>query len=91
MRYIYFALLLFFYSLPGLAAGTAELLGLRTQTSPQQTRFVFIFSEIPRYHIDVLSKPNRLLLDFKATNVSIDLDALRLDGSLISSLRHIQR
>ncbi|MGB0892826.1 MAG: N-acetylmuramoyl-L-alanine amidase [Parashewanella sp.] len=77
--------LLLMFSLPAMAAN--KLRGVRIWAAPDATRIVFDLSQTPSYSHFSLSKPDRLVVDFKSTQTAVSLSKIKNSSKLIKKIR----
>jgi N-acetylmuramoyl-L-alanine amidase len=64
-----------------------KLEGVRAWPSPDNTRVVLDLSGKPNYETHYLKKPNRLVIDIKSTNSSVNLKKISHKGPLVKNIR----
>jgi len=69
------------------AASTNSIDGIRVWPAPENTRIVFDLKNKPEYKYFTLSKPSRLVIDFKSTKNSTALKQLAKNDSRIKLFR----
>jgi len=69
------------------AANTNSIDGIRVWPAPENTRIVFDLKNKPEYKYFTLSKPSRLVIDFKSTKNSTALKQLAKNDSRIKLFR----
>jgi len=82
--------LLIFLPFSLLAANRAQLVALQIKSLVDRTQLVFIFTRTPRYHLYLLSNPERLVLDLKQVDTTISLNPLALQDPNIKSIRNVR-
>lgn len=84
-------LLLCLFLLTSAAALHAKVQEIRIWQSPEQLRLVFDLSKPIEHRIFTLSKPHRVVIDLKNTNVNYNLNKLSTKDTLISRIRSGKR
>ncbi|WP_338027484.1 AMIN domain-containing protein [Colwellia maritima] len=69
------------------SASTNSINGIRVWPAPENTRIVFDLKSKPDYKYFTLSKPDRLVIDFKDTNNTADLALLANNDPRIKLIR----
>ena len=64
-----------------------EVKGIRFWQDPEKTRLVFDVSESIDYKLFALENPHRLVVDFKDTDLKVDIDAIQIPQELVTGLR----
>lgn len=70
------------------SAMSARVDGVRLWTAPDHTRLVFDVSEPLEHKLFLLHKPERLVIDFKATKLNTSLDKKKFVNKHLSGIRH---
>lgn len=69
------------------SASTNSIKGIRVWPAPENTRIVFDLKTKPDYKYFTLSNPDRLVIDFKDTNNTVDLASLANDDPRLKLFR----
>ena len=72
-------------------AASTDVKGMRIRPSPEKTRIVFDLPGPADHNIFTLSGPRRLVIDISKVSLKVDTDALKLEGTPITGIRHAKR
>jgi len=81
----------FLIFLPSICTAGTVIDGVRTWPAPDNTRLVFDIDQPVDYKLFTLSKPERLVIDFKNTRLTKPLSAPAQQATIIKEIRSSQR
>ena len=81
----------FLIFLPSICTAGTVIDGVRTWPAPDNTRLVFDIDQPVDYKLFTLSKPERLVIDFKNTRLTNPLSAPAQQATIIKEIRSSQR
>src|SRR3990170_1831568 len=81
----------FLIFLPSICTAGTVIDGVRTWPAPNNTRLVFDIDQPVDYKLFTLSKPERLVIDFKNTRLTKPLSAPAQQATIIKEIRSSQR